>query len=423
MKPLTTEKQIRNAPKGGPYAIGGKHGASGFAFKKDSDAAGAGSYIVRYRLDGARPTMGLGSASRITLEDASAAAKEAVRLAHKGVDPIAERERQKEEARAQRARLVTFAQETEAYLRAQKWKHRYAIASWRGPVARYAFPVIGHLRVDNDDIRSEHVAAIMAAAMAAARPPDDNAETAKRVRSRIDAVLNFAIRHGRRDATRRSPADAKLHTLKVVGNNFRRIDLDAAQETFGKLHEAAQRAEGLRAAELDGWVLAIAAAARPAEALYAQWSEFNLDKREWRIPAARTKKRRDHRVPLNAIALEVLKRRQAVRVGDGGDALVFSNASGRKLNYTQFALGPQRAGINAGTLHSWRSLFRDWAGVIGHIDGDLAELALAHLLEKTKRAYFRDDAFEPRRAVMAKYADWLNRAEAEIITFPTAAHG
>ena len=126
MKPLTTEKQILNAPKGGPYAIGGKHGASGFAFKKDSDAAGAGSCIwVRYRLDGARPTMGLGSASRITLEDASAAAKEAVRPAHKGVDPIAERERQKEEARAQRARLVTFAQETEAYLRAQKWKYRY----------------------------------------------------------------------------------------------------------------------------------------------------------------------------------------------------------------------------------------------------------------------------------------------------------
>ena len=416
MKTISTLLQAKKAAPG-VYNV---KDAEGVGFKKEGAVYGSGRFTFRYRLGDRRPTMGLGSPGDFNdIEEVKAAADVARKLARKGIDPIVEREREKEAVRAHRVQMVTFAQETETYLKAQRWKHRYAIAGWRGPIARYAFPVIGDLRVDTDDIRSEHIATIMASVMAAAVAPDDNAETAKRVRSRIDAVLNFAIRHGRRDATRRSPADAKLHSLKVAGKNFRRIDLDEAQETFGKLHEAARRAEGVRAAELDAWLLAIAGAARPAEALYPEWSEFNLDKREWRVPAAHTKKRRDHRVPLNAIALEVLARRRKARIGDA--PLVFSSPAGRRLNYTGFALAPGRVGINAGTLHSWRSIFRDWAGVIGHIDGDLAELALAHLLEKTKRAYFRDDAFEPRRAVMAKYADWLDRAEAEVIAFPARA--
>jgi hypothetical protein len=93
MKALGTILQIKNA-KAGVYAV---KGASGFGFKKASDEPETGSYTVRYRFNGRRPTMGLGSFSEITLAEAREAAKDAVRLARKGVDPIKARDRLKTE--------------------------------------------------------------------------------------------------------------------------------------------------------------------------------------------------------------------------------------------------------------------------------------------------------------------------------------
>ena len=132
------------------------------------------------------------------------------------------------------------------------------------------------------------------------------------------------------------------------------------------------------------------------------------------------KSKREHIVPLSSIAFEVLERRRAARSGDSD--LVFTNASGRALNYTLFALAPKRAGVDGvGSPHSWRSVFRDWAATIGHVDGDLAELALAHSLGQTKQAYFRDTAIEPRRAIMESYGRWLTNDSADVIVFPTVS--
>ena len=66
---MTSEAQAKTAPKG-PHSIGGKHAASGFGFKKDTDAIGGGGYTVRYRLGDKRPTMGLGAFGEISMADA-----------------------------------------------------------------------------------------------------------------------------------------------------------------------------------------------------------------------------------------------------------------------------------------------------------------------------------------------------------------
>ena len=129
MKKISTSLQAKNA-KAGVYSV---TGASGFGFKKDSDAPGVGSYTVRYRLGARRPTMGLGAFSEISLADAREAAIEAVKLARKGIDPIEQRKREKvANLAAERAKQpITFRQAAEAYceLHAPSWKHRYA--GWR----------------------------------------------------------------------------------------------------------------------------------------------------------------------------------------------------------------------------------------------------------------------------------------------------
>jgi len=45
---------------------------------------------------------------------------------------------------------------------------------------------------------------------------------------------------------------------------------------------------------------------RPGELRKAEWSEFDLDKAEWRIPAERMKMRSPHIVPLARQAVEVI---------------------------------------------------------------------------------------------------------------------
>ena len=82
-------------------------------------------------------------------------------------------------------------------------KHRYAKAGWWNPLAKFAFPIIGGLSLD--EIEISHITAILLRAERAGAP-----DTARRVRSRIELVLNAAIAQGLRTATLINPASGKL---------------------------------------------------------------------------------------------------------------------------------------------------------------------------------------------------------------------
>ena len=53
--------------------------------------------------------------------------------------------------------------------------------------------------------------------------------------------------------------------------------------------------------------LCILTATRSGEVLNAKWSEFDLDKAIWTIPATRMKAGHEHRIPLTDRAVEILK--------------------------------------------------------------------------------------------------------------------
>jgi integrase len=169
----------------------------------------------------------------------------------------------------------------------------------------------------------------------------------------------------------------------------------------------------------------IACASRPSETLYARWSEIDLDKRLWTVPAARMKSDREHIVPLSQCALEVLERRDRVRVRTGdaevdSAALVFAGATGRALNYTLFALGPKRAGIDGGAPHSWRSIFSDWRGEKTNFARELAEFALAHLVPGVAGDYQRETAPQRRYELMEAYGKWLT-SDSNVVRFQKRA--
>ncbi len=404
---ISTALQAANA-KPGVHKVAG---APGLYLKVGG--ADAASWFWRYRLGGKRREIGLGSRDAVSLADARKRVTALAALRDKGVDPIVERRRERAEnlAKSRAAQPIAFRQMAEAYLEAHaaSWRHRYARQVWLNPLVAYAFPVIGDLPLDQ--IELSHVLAVMDAAEQAGAQ-----ETARRVRGRIERVINAAMAKGRCDAARRNPADAKLiaatrPTRRSPGArpHYRAVRVDGAPEVFRAL--ACQDGSAFSA-----WVFMIATAARPSEALGARWQEVDLDRRLWTLPAARMKSAREHVVPLSTAALAVLKRQACVRTGDA----IFPGRSGSPLSYNSFATAPAKAGIDAACPHGWRSVFRDWAGDIGEISRDLAEAALAHSLGATEGAYRRLTAVERRRAVMEAYARWLNDDNAKVVAFPTS---
>jgi integrase len=353
------------------------------------------AFVYRYRIGGRRREMGLG------VIDLAAAKKLALRLAvmrQDGVDPIEARRKERAASRAKAP--LTFRAAAKAYLEAHapSWKHARAAKSWFNPIARYAFPVIGDMALD--EIRVEHVVAVMGSA-----PPD----VARRVRARIEAVINAAIALGQRTGGNPAAATliaAVLPSRRARGPHFRRVELGAAPETFREILEGGSVAHAAMA-------FMILTAARPSEALRASWSEIDLERRLWTIPAARMKSGKAHAAPLSPAATAVLERQAQRRTGDA----VFPGRGGSPLSYSAFAA----AATGAGSPHGWRSVFRDWAGDVGRVDRDLAEAALAHSLGKVEAAYRRQTAVEARRPVMEAYANWLSGAGAQIIAFPGAA--
>jgi integrase len=60
--------------------------------------------------------------------------------------------------------------------------------------------------------------------------------------------------------------------------------------------------------------------------------------------------------------------------------------------------------------HGFRSSFRDWTGEVSSFPRDVAEMALAHVIEnKAEAAYRRGDLFDKRRDMMEEWADWCRQ--------------
>jgi integrase len=121
------------------------------------------------------------------------------------------------------------------------------------------------------------------------------------------------------------------------------------------------------------------------------------------------KGRREHRVPLSAAALAVLKR---VREAGQGSEYIFPNIGrGRPLSNMAMLKTLERLGRPELTAHGFRSTFRDWAAERTNFAGEVAEAALAHVVDdKTEAAYRRGDLFDKRRRLMDAWAEFCAKA-------------
>ena len=145
-------------------------------------------------------------------------------------------------------------------------------------------------------------------------------------------------------------------------------------------------------------------AARSGEVRGARWDEMDTGDHVWTVPAARTKAKRQHRVPLPRRALEVL---DTARAAGNGGALVFPSARGKRMNDMALSALLRTLEIPA-VPHGFRSTFRDWAAEETDHPREVVEAALAHVVQnKVEAAYARSDLFERRRQLMDDWSEYV----------------
>jgi len=164
---------------------------------------------------------------------------------------------------------------------------------------------------------------------------------------------------------------------------------------------------------------------RPGELRAAEWSEFDLDAGIWTIPAARTKMRREHRVPLPAQAVAILRDLKELNLNE---VLVFPSVrSSRRCmseNTLNAALRRLGYGKDEVTSHGFRATASTLLNESGKWAPDVIERQLGHIeANDVRRAYARGEHWDDRVAMMKWWAGFLDelRANGEAISFPEMA--
>lgn len=375
---------------------------------------GGRTWARRYKRPGGEGKESFVSLGRVgqSFAEIEAGEKAIAAMLDKGIDPGKEKLRLQQEQIAAdaeaarllaeaRRRMVTLAQAADQFIAAHEasWSNPIHRKQWRSTLNTYVIPKIGSVPVA--DVTNQDVLKVLTPIWTT-KP-----ETASRVRGRLEAILDFSRVHGWRGALALNPA-AWASNLKYVlpdPKKVRPVRHHAAMDwreipTFVPMLRARRGAGGT------ALLFVILTACRSGEGRLARWNEVDFTNQIWTIGAERMKARREHRVPLSAPAIELLKSVQTLRQSGADDALVFPG--GRfdvPLSDMTLTAVLRRMDRGSLTVHGFRSAFSDWAAETGQ-PTDIKEAALAHTLGKTQSAYQRGDLLERRRQLMAAWADF-----------------
>ncbi len=393
-----TAQFIRNITEPGKYFDG-----HGLYLRIDKN--GARFWVQRIVIRGRRREIGMGSPSLVSLAEARAKALDNHKLARSGGDPI----QAKHEADA----VLTFEQaaRTVHQIHRPTWRNAKHAAQFISTLETYAFPKIGKLRVA--DVTTADVLAVLTPIWT--KKP----ETARRVRQRIGTIMKWAVAQGWRQD---NPADAIAQALPKHDRIKAHRKALPYPEVAGCI--AAVKASGAGISTKLALEFLVLTATRSGEVRGATWDEIDFGDRAtratcatWEIPASRMKAKKPHRMPLSARAVEIL--REAEKLSDGSGLVFPGTKRGKPLSDMTLSKLVKELGFDA-DVHGFRTSFRMWAQEQTNFPREVAEAALAHVIQnKAEAAYARSDVFEKRRKMMESWAGYLETQRGEVVTLGT----
>lgn len=377
-----TTKTIGNHPDGDGLYLQVREGARGISK----------SWIFRYQLNKRVREMGFGALRDVSLQEARKKLSSARKLLLDGKDPLYERNLKTS------FDVPTFWECCETYIEIHKsdWKNTKSELQWRNTLKNDA-KILSNLKVN----------IISTPLILKALQPiwHEKNDTAKKLRGRIERVLDYAKSMGYRVGENPAAMKGNLEFSLSKKSKARTPQPSLYWKELPAFMKELRSSTSTSRLALE---FSILTATRTNETINAQWSEFNLDEKRWLIPASRMKAGKEHVIPISTSAIKILE-----QVRDLDTKWVFPNLK-TKNPLSNMALLELVRGMSEYrdihskkriVVHGFRSTFRTWVSEATSFSSEVAETALAHSNpNKIEASYLRSDQYQNRILMMEKYA-------------------
>jgi integrase len=363
--------------------------------------AGGKWWRFKYRFDGKQKRISLGTYPDTGLKEAREKRQEVRRLLATGVDPSENRKAQKAAGSSDVANSFEVIAREWFGRQEPTWvpSHSEKIIS---RLERDLFPWLG--KRDISTITAPELLAVLR------RIEDRGAvETAHRALQNCGQIFRYAIATGRADW---DPCPALRGALAPVKQTHYPAVTDPKK--IGALLRAMDSYEGTLVTKC-ALRLAPLVFVRPGELRAAEWSEIELEKAEWTIPAPRMKMGVAHLVPLSTQAVAILKEVEAL-TGDGRFVFPSARSKDRPMSDNAVLAALRRMGFpkEEMTGHGFRAMARTVLDETLHFRPDYIEHQLAHSVrDPNGRAYNRTAHLAERRRMMQEWANYLDALKSE----------
>lgn len=354
---------------------------------------------MAYRYAGKQKSLALGQYPHVGLSEARQKRDEAKALLAKGVDPSVQAKLVKAEAAFSSANTFSIIAEemlgkvtreglAETTLSKKRW------------LLGLAMPDLGARPIK--EITAPEILSSLRKVEA-----QGNYETARRLRATIGQVFRYAIATARADNDPTFGLKGALTTPTVV----HRAAITDWQRLAG-LVRCIWEYEGAYETRAALKLMALLYP-RPGELRQADWTEFDLEKGIWTIPASRTKMRREHRKPIPKSARDILLELREIT---GNRAIAFPSVSSpnRPLSENTLNAALRRMGFakEEMTSHGFRATASSLLNESGKWNPDAIEAELGHVgADEVRRAYHRSVYWEER----VDMANWWNDCVCKLI--------
>jgi integrase len=356
---------------------------------------GSKLWRFKYRYGGKDKRIAFGAYPEVSLAEARRRRDEARFKLRDGIDPVAERQREK--LLAQFAAANTFGDVAREYIDKMVAEGRAVAttskANWLleqlAPIAKR--PV--------SDLKPVDVLAALKRIEARGKH-----ETARRCRSFASRVFRYAAATGRAESDPTALLRGALVTPKVKHHGAV-LEPAAVGELLRTINAYSGNAITRLAMQILPHVMA-----RPGELRKAQWSEFDLENAVWRIPPERMKMRRPHTVPLSRQVLGYLAQLQDL-TGPDGYVLPAFHTSRRPMSENTINQAFRRMGYAAGeiTAHGLRTTASTLLNESGKWSPDAIERSLAHADKDPVRGIYNRGRYWDERVTMHRW--WSNHLD------------
>jgi integrase len=385
----------QGAAKAQPYKMG-----DAFGLFLLVQPAGGKLWRLKYRLGGKEKKLAIGTYPEIGLGEARRRRDEARELLALGKDPS--REKRRERVRTQIQAENTFAAIGREYCDKRKRDGQKAWAAGTAARSEHLLAVL------NGSLGQLPIVEIEPAdVLAAVRKMESKGkhESARRALQLAGLVFRYAVATARlaSDPTRDLRGALTAPTVTHYG-----ALLDPVR--VGELLRAIDGYEGQPITRL-AMQLAPHVFVRPGEQRNSEWSEIDLVGALWTIPAAKTKMRKDHLVPLSRQAIGVLNEARAL-TGAKGYVFPSIRTRSRPMSDNTINAGLRRLGYTTDemTAHGFRAMASTLLNESGMWHPDAIERALAHGdSDKVRAAYHRGAHWNERVEMAQWWGDYLDQ--------------